>query len=136
MADREWRREGKLEEQPRAVYTCAQALAGIGYESWPTRWRHRSILCMPDESTRLGSDTELTARPTPVQSIHFRVEHRAERGRISAQVGLRKRLRPPTGVLDDLAGKWSRSSRFYGLLCGTEIASTRRSPTSRASSPL
>lgn len=42
----------------------AQRLAGIGYKSWPTRWRHRSILCMPDESTRLGSDTELAPRPT------------------------------------------------------------------------
>lgn len=41
-----------------------QRLAGIGYKSWPTRWRHRSILCMPDESTRLGSDTELAPRPT------------------------------------------------------------------------
>lgn len=44
----------------------------IGTKSCPTRWRHQSILCMPDESTRLGSDTELTRRPT--RSIRFRVK--------------------------------------------------------------
>jgi hypothetical protein len=45
-------------------------------ESCPTRWRHQSILCMPDESTRLGSDTELTRRPT--RPTRFRVKLESE----------------------------------------------------------
>lgn len=44
---------------------CVQAYTDlVPTKSCPTRWRHQSILCMPDESTRLGSDTELTRRPT------------------------------------------------------------------------